>query len=180
MPIFVKKPASTKVFELVPEGQHQAVLTVHDLGVKNTAFGPKEKILFRWTVAQRDKDGFRLSAAEFFNKVFGDKANLTKACKDLLGRDPSNEPNFDLQSMDGMNRFIIVKHSTNDEGKVFANVVARLNLPKDAVLLPAVDAQAPKQIGKINQTAAPTGASNTTSSAITAANPITDEDVAFA
>lgn len=180
MSIFV--PKKTKDYELLAEGQHQAVLTVHDLGVKPTAYGPKEKVLFRWTVEKRDKDGFRLSAAEFFTKTFGEKANLTKACKDLLGRDPSKEENFDLESMNGINRLIIVKHSTNEgTGKVYANVVARLNPPKDAPMIPADDAKAPGQTGKINHTAAPTGASNTnTSSAITAANPITDEDVAFA
>lgn len=181
MPIFVKKPISTKVYELVPEGQHQAVLTVHDLGIKNTAYGPKEKVLFRWTIAQRDKDGFRLSAAEFFNKVFGPKANLTEACIDLTGEDPSGDPTFDLESLNGINRLIIVKHSApNAEGKRFANIKARLDVPKDAPQLPAVDPQAPNQNAKMNPTAAKPSASSTNPSAITAANPITDQDVAFA
>ena len=180
MPIYVKRPVSTKVFELVPEGQHQAVLTVQDLGVKQTAYGPKEKVLCRWTIAGRDKDGFRISCAEFFNKVFGPKAKLTEFCIDVIGKDPSNDPTFDLESMNGINKIIIVKHSKNEEGKVFANVKARLDVPKDAALLPAVDPQAPNQNGKINQTAAQPSASKTNPSAITAANPITDDDVAFA
>lgn len=156
MPLMVTKPEGN--FTIAPEGSHVAVITeVKDLGVVETNFGPKEKVRIKWEIAQRDGEGRRISAIQQFTKSLHEKSSLYKALKSILGREPGKS--FDLETLVSTNAQIVVTH-TEKEGKTYSNIAAILKVPAGTPVLPAKDSGS--------------------GGAITAKNPITDADVAFA
>lgn len=117
------------------EGQHLAVLAdISDLGKRNTHFGPKDQLRFKWFVQQTGKDARELSVISTYTKSLGQGANLVKAISDITGAPPAD--GFDTDSLIGANARLIIKHKTTPDGRVYANVIAILRPGKNDPKLP--------------------------------------------
>jgi hypothetical protein len=80
------------------EGQHLAVLAdISDLGTRNTNYGPKDQVRFKWLVQPTGKDGKELSVVSTYTKSLGQGANLVKAITDITGTPPTD--GFDTESL---------------------------------------------------------------------------------
>jgi hypothetical protein len=120
----------TKQYEIPDEGGHPGTLIqVRDLGVVETKFGPKPRVRLVWELDTLASDGRHLRAYQAFNKTFDGKSYLRKAVRQILGRDPGDT--FDLESLVGLRRLIVIGHDDGPEGKVFANVRAVLPLREE-------------------------------------------------
>jgi hypothetical protein len=119
-----------KPFEFPDEGSHLAVLAdIVDLGVRNTKYGPKEQLRFKWLVQQTGKDGKELSVISTYNNSLGQSANLVQAITDITGMPPVD--GFDTESLIGANNRLTVKHEKKPDGRVYPNVIAILRPGKN-------------------------------------------------
>jgi len=128
---------SGKDYENLSEGVHPAVLAdIIDLGVVDTQFGPKPKVRFRWLTSEVDSEGRTKSAFQTFTKSLHEKATLAKYVKSILGAAPTGAK-FDLESLLGVQRRLVVEHSEGKNGETYSNVTAILkpepSSPKIAV-----------------------------------------------
>jgi hypothetical protein len=131
MPMVVSSPK--KQYELPDEGTALAVLAdVIDLGKVETAYGPKERVRFKWFVEQTGKDGKPINLIQSFNKSMHEKSTLRKTVKSVLGRDPGDS--FDLETLIGSNARLVIEHNEY-EGRTFANITAVIKPEKGARLL---------------------------------------------
>lgn len=168
MPIVAS--SSSKTYELPTEGTHQAVLAqVKDLGELDTQYGKKHKVQFKWQVAELDKDGDRRSVVERFTLSLHQKASLRKRIKSVFGKEPP--ATMDIEKLVGSNCQLVITHAEVD-GKKYANIAAVLRLPEGAAKLEPV--VKPDQANQA-KSEEPAPRSN----AVTAANPINDEDIPF-
>lgn len=120
MPITVSID-SGKDYEILPEGVYAAVLAdIVDLGVVDTAFGPKEKVRFVWLTSEVDAEGRTMRAFQTFTKSLHEKATLTKTVKQIAKVPTSGS--FDLEGLLGTQARLVIQHSEGKEGKVYANV----------------------------------------------------------
>jgi len=178
-PLIAETPTG-KNFELVTEGQHQAVLnTVKDLGMVDTVFNgvPKKvrKVQLIWQTAELDAEKKPKLIFERMTLSLHEKSQLFKRIRGLFGKNPP--VTLDLEKLVGTQTQLVIKHSEgkdkNGQPRTFANIVATLKLaPGQAWLeiIPLDKIIKPK--GEVKQAVA---ASNTA----TAENPITDEDIPF-
>ena len=120
-----------------PEGLFPAVcIDVIDLGLKETPWGPKEKIAIKWSLDEKDEEtGKNHTAYQQYTLSLGDKANLRKILEAWRGKKFSKEEleGFDVETVIGANCQVQIQHNLADEGKVYANVVAVVPAPRGAV-----------------------------------------------
>ncbi len=138
MPIVVNIN-SGKDFEPVSEGVHAAVLgDVVDKGVVETAFGPKEKVMFTYLTDEADEEGRTKFVFQSFTKSLHDKAGLRKAVKAIRGGKDIDGGSFDLESLIGAQVQLVIQHNEGRDGKVYANVASILKPnPKVKVAIPS-------------------------------------------
>ena len=109
-----------------PEGLHQGVcVDVMDLGMKDTPFGKKHKVRFRWQLENRDPEtGKRFSIQKDYTLSLHEQANLTKDLESWRGKRFTLEElnGFDLEVVIGANCQIQVVHNAGKEGQTWANV----------------------------------------------------------
>ena len=177
MPIVATTPTG-KTFELVTEGQHQAVLnTVKDLGMQDTVFNgvakKVHKIQLVWQTDELDQEKKPKLIFERMTLSLHDKSQLFKRIKGLFGKNPPTT--FDVEKLIGTNTNLVVTHNEGKDrdGKprTYANIAATLKLAAGQKKLEIVPLDQIIQ----KKDSAPATKSNE----ITDANPITDEDIPF-
>ena len=106
-----------------------------------------------------------------------EKAKLYKRVSGMFGgRVPPKD--YDFTKLEGLNYDLLIVHQTGKDGKVYANIAGTVARAKDAPKLEIVKIDPPKG-------SSPTAAQQDTAavfgsgSAVTAGNPITDEDIPF-
>jgi hypothetical protein len=181
-------PPSGKSFAPATQGQQHAVLAeVRDLGVNKitTNFGGVEKtenvhqILFRWQLSELDpetKEPKRIY--EKFRFSMHEKAKLYKRVSGMFGgRVPPKD--YDFTKLEGLNYDLLIVQQTGKDGKVYANIAGTVARAKDARKLEIVKIDPPKSkstpAAQQQDVAAVFGSGN----AVTAAAPITDDDIPF-
>jgi hypothetical protein len=119
-----------KPFEMCDEDSHLAVLAdIVYLGTRNTKYGPKEQLRFKWFVQQTGTDGRELSVISTYNNSLGQGASLVKAITAITGKAPTD--GFDTESLIGANNRITVEHHPKADGRVFPDVIAILRPGKN-------------------------------------------------
>jgi hypothetical protein len=120
-------------FELAPEGNHVAVCyMVVDLGVQQTSFGEKHKILIGWELVNEPmKDGRPFVISQQYTASLSEKANLRRDLESWRGRKFTKEEldGFDVSNVVGVPCMISVVHSESND-KHYANVGSVAGLPK--------------------------------------------------
>lgn len=138
MPIIAREPDSK--FTPAPEGLHQAVcVDVHDLGLQQTPWGEKPKVLVVWQLELLDEEtGKRFQVRKNYTLSLSDKANLRRDLECWRGRKFSSDElqGFDLEKLLGANCQLQVVHNLSDDGRTFANVQALV--PFNAKLGPKI------------------------------------------
>jgi hypothetical protein len=121
---------SGKQYEIPDEGGHPGTLIqVRDLGTVETKFGPRPRVRLVWELDALASDGRHLRAYQAFNKSFDSKSYLRKAVRQILGHDPGDT--FDLESLVGLHRLVVIGHDDGPEGRIFANIRAVLPLREE-------------------------------------------------
>jgi hypothetical protein len=124
-----------KDYEILPEGVYAAVLAdIVDLGVMDTAFGPKEKVRFVWLTSEVDQEGRTMRAFQTFTKSLHEKATMTKTVKQIAKVPASGS--FDLETLLGTQARLVIQHAEGKEGKVYANVSSILKSTGGTVNIP--------------------------------------------
>lgn len=136
------KMKQEKDFEPVPEGTYPAVCyTIADIGMQYEAKFKKSscQVIFIWEIADDDLridingEMKRRAISKRYTASFNPKSNLYKDVRPWIGRDFTNEELegvFDLGSLLGVPCLIGVSNDTGADGKVYANVVSVMQLPK--------------------------------------------------
>jgi hypothetical protein len=142
-----------KQFEIVDEGEANAVLAaVQDLGDVTGQFGTRPKVRLTWITDQVASDGREKIVMQSVTNSLHEKATLTKIVKAMTGHTPSDDEEFDLETLIGRQQRLVIEHAEGSEGRTFANVTMVLK-PTKGVLVeipegwqpPAVKQQARPQ-----------------------------------
>lgn len=138
MAIIAREPESK--FTPAPEGLHQAVcVDVHDLGMQQTPWGEKHKVLLVWQLDAVDEETERrFQVRKTYTLSLSEKANLRRDLECWRGRKFTQDElqGFDLEKLLSANCQLQVVHNLSDDGKVFANVQALV--PFNAKLGPKI------------------------------------------
>ena len=125
---------TTEEYELHPEGVHPAVCCdVVELGLQDTPWGPKQKLRLIWQSTELDSKGKRHTAAKLYTLSLHKKANLSLDLESWRGRkfeEVDRKEGFEIDDVIGANCLINIQHNAASEGRVYANVVAIMPLPK--------------------------------------------------
>jgi hypothetical protein len=123
-----------KQFEVCPAGSHIATCyRIIDLGTQQSGFGTKRQIQFSWELPEERMANDRpFSVSKKYNYSSNKKSSLRADIEDWLGRvlTPADFGTFDLGELLGASCLIGVKHSTSNDGRVFANVTSVMAPPK--------------------------------------------------
>lgn len=126
-------------FEVAPQGLHQAVcIDVIDLGLMQTAWGPKHRVRIRWAIDAQNSRGYPFWISATYNLTLGTSSKpsgLRKALESWRGKQFTDEEVkcFDLDKVIGANCQLQVIHRPGDGGKVWANVQAVVPIGKNMV-----------------------------------------------
>jgi hypothetical protein len=145
--MYVENKAS-KVFELAPEGDYQAVLIdVVDLGLITSTFNgetkTQHKIMLVWQATEQDPQGNPYRFFKRYTVSLHAKSNLTAAIKKMTKQVP--QKGFELDDLIGVNSNLEIAHQTNTStGKTYTIVESirysksrDLKVPADYVRQPA-------------------------------------------
>lgn len=127
-------------YKLVPEGTHiaRAYLLV-DIGLQETNFGIKPKIVLGWEIPEEKlDDGRPMSITSIYTNSLNEKANLRRDLESWRSKrfTETELAGFDLRNVLGKPCQITVVHN-DSQGKTYANVTAVTAIPKG---LPVPDA----------------------------------------
>ena len=112
-------------FPIPSEGAHIAtVKDVRDLGIRPTSYGDKHQLRLDWLLDETSEAGQALMAFQTFTASLGEKSNLRKAIKSILGRDPG--PEYDTDDLIGRRATLVLGHDEGSGGRIYANVRAIL------------------------------------------------------
>jgi hypothetical protein len=99
---------------------------VQNLGLVQTAYGPKHKVRIVWQLGQIDEEhGRRYDVARVYTLSLHERAALRKDLESWRGRKFTEielSQGFDLERLVGVPAQIQVTHDLSDEGVTFANV----------------------------------------------------------
>lgn len=129
-------------FTPCPAGLHQAVcVDVVDLGVLETAFGPKHKISVRWQTAETMSDGRPFLVSKRYTASLHEKSVLRHDLESWRGRPFTGEElrGFDVEKLVTANCQLVVVHKAGEQGKVWANVQTIAPLAKGQAKLTGRD-----------------------------------------
>jgi hypothetical protein len=135
MPIVVQiNNGEKRDYESLSEGVHQAVIAdVIDEGVKETAWGPKQRFRVVFMSDEADSTGYTKTASIFLKTkpaepgkplTFHTKSNAYKDLVKILGKEVPN--GFDLEQLIGIRKGLVIQHSEDKEGNIWANVTGYL------------------------------------------------------
>jgi hypothetical protein len=118
-------PAPT--YKLPEVGFHSAVcVDFVDEGVQTTQFGDKHKIKYVFQLEEKNEQGYRLTAAKWFNLSMHEKSTLRKFLNSWRGKALTDEevntpPGFDLERVIGKPCILNIVHGESG-GKTYANI----------------------------------------------------------
>lgn len=104
---------------LHPEGlYHFVCIDEIDLGMQETAFGPKHKVLLRFYCGEQNADGEILYVNARFTLSLHEKSNLRKFLEDWRGQPFPNDPDFefDLENLVGAGGLFELFHKPKRDG----------------------------------------------------------------
>ena len=123
----------SKDFQPAPEGLHRAVcVDVVDLGMLETDFGRKHKVMLSWQLEERmDGTGKPFLVSKRYTLSLHKKSALRPDLESWRGKPFSEEEisGFDLEKLLGVNCQLNVVHNKTAEG-TYANVSAVVPAPK--------------------------------------------------
>lgn len=121
-------------FTPAPAGLHDAVcVAVVDLGMQQSQFGVKAKVLLSFELGQTLDDNGK---PYVISRTYGATLHKQGALRPLLvawrGRDFTQEELklFDIGALVGKPLKLLIQHATNESGKVFANIQAAIKPDK--------------------------------------------------
>lgn len=135
MPIIAK--TSNSKFEPAPAGVCQAVCCdVVDLGIIETAFGPKHKVDIRWQTADlmpNNDQPFLVNKR--YTLSLHEKANMRHDLEAWRGRAFTEDElsGFDLEKLIGANCQLNIVHKPGSKGGTFANIASIMPLGRGTV-----------------------------------------------
>jgi hypothetical protein len=134
-----EKKSST--FTPCPEYTGRAVcVDVTPLETKQTDYGPKEKfrLVFEVDLENERKERHCVWSSNFTASL-NEKATLRKFLKQWLGRDLTAQElqEFDTESLIGKPAFLVVTHTTGDNGETYANIAACTPMKQGEPLAPS-------------------------------------------
>ena len=121
-----------KDYELIDAGLHAGICTrVVPLGVHDTDYGKKEKLVIIFELAEKMSDGRPFMLSKIYTASTNEKANLRKDLNTWRGvaMTDAEAAAFDTDVIVGKPAYINVVHSQRD-GKTYANIGGILRLPK--------------------------------------------------
>lgn len=176
-PLVAPPPKSN--FEIAKEGMVQAVIAeVRNLGLQKESFNGVEKevhkILLRWQLAELDpkNNNEPKRIYEKFTFSLHEKAKLRKRIVQIFKKEPPD--NFDFNLLVGVNRNVVIEHNLGKDGKTYANIGSILPLNAGQAKLEIVPIKA-----KEDKKPAASVPASVAGTAVSAAAPITDEDIPF-
>lgn len=140
MSVTAPAPTSRTSYVPCPEGLHHAVcVDVIDLGTVASRFGDKPKVRLVWQVAAvNPASGRRFDVRKLYTLSLHTKAALRKDLEGWRGKKFAEDEiraGFNLERLLGANCQIQVVHDVEDDGAVWANVVAIVPAPRGIVKL---------------------------------------------
>ena len=131
---------NTKEFEAVTEMIQPGVLAdIVDKGQVPNKFKPgttQHKCYFMWIVAEEDSEGRNKRVFESFTVSLNEKARLRARLKELGYKDFAPGQPFDLDSLIGTKRMLVLAAEDGENGKTFIKVTATMAMKKNQ---PGVD-----------------------------------------
>lgn len=144
-------------FTPAPAGLHDAVcISVIDLGLQQSQFGIKPKVLLQWELPNCLTDeGKPYTISRTFGATLHKQGGLRPLLAAWRGRDftPDELKLFDITGLLGKPLKLLIQHTTSADGKTFANVQAAVKPDKGQLqqtLAPLVhfDMDAPNEAAK--------------------------------
>jgi hypothetical protein len=126
-------------FVPAPEGLHSAVcVDLVDLGMQDTPWGERHKVLLIWEVACCMEDGRPFTVRKRYTASLHEKSNLNKDLKAWRGRPFTAEElaGFDIEKILGAPCQVLVQHTEKD-GSVYANVTAVMKAASGQKVVPS-------------------------------------------
>jgi hypothetical protein len=123
-----------KDFELPQEMIQPGVLAdIVDKGQVPNKFKPgtmQHKCYFVWIVAEEDAEGRNKRVFESFTVSLHEKARLRKRVKELLGSDVAAGEEFQLDSLIGTKRMLVLAVEDGQDNKQYVKITATMALKK--------------------------------------------------
>jgi hypothetical protein len=125
---------NTKVFEAVTEMIQPGVLAdIIDKGQVPNKFKPgttQHKCCFVWIVAEEDSEGRNKRVFKNFTVSLHEKASLRKFLGTLGYKDFEKGSSFELESLIGTQRMLVMSEEDGENGKKYVNITATMPLKK--------------------------------------------------
>jgi hypothetical protein len=126
-------------FEPAPEGLHSAVcVDVVDLGIQQTPWGDRHKVLLVWEIAMLMDDRRPFIVRKRYTASLHEKSNLNKDLKAWRGQPFTAEElaGFDIEKILKAPCQVLIQH-TDKDGSVYANVTAIMKAAPGQKLAPS-------------------------------------------
>jgi hypothetical protein len=121
-----------------PKGMHRAVLVdVIDLGLQQTQWGEKPKVILRWQIPVKAPDGSLHLVQKWYTKSLHEKAVLRHDLESWRGQEFTRDElrGFDIEKLLGVNCQLLIVHKKSSDGQTtWANVQAITPAPKGQTL----------------------------------------------
>jgi len=176
-------------FEALSEGLHQGIIAdVIDEGIKESQWGPKRRFKVVFMTDEADSNGYTKTVATFLKTkppeagkplTFHVKSNAYKELVKILGKDVPN--GFDLEQLIGIRKGLIIQHSEDAQGTVWANIVGYMKPTSNTVQVPESYTRKkdrPQSQFTPNPVKA-AGGGKAVAAAAYSKGPITDDDLGF-
>jgi hypothetical protein len=138
----ISKTGASDDFKLVPEGTHLArSYLMVDIGLQETAYGDKEKVVLGWEIPEQlTDDGRPLIIYSTYTNSMHEKSNLRRDIESWRGRKLTDDESkaFDLRNVLGHPCQLSIVHNENN-GRMYANVQAVTGIPKGLPVVEAVN-----------------------------------------
>jgi hypothetical protein len=123
-------------YPVCKEGVHQGVLAdAEDLGVQETGFGPKRKVLFWWLLDETGEDGRPIICLTSYTASLHPASALFKVLTIILGEEPGRH--LDLEALRGINAMLFIQHHERDGvKKMFVESLTGLPDDREILLVP--------------------------------------------
>jgi hypothetical protein len=112
--------------EAAPEGLQQGVCCdVVDLGLRQTPWGPKEKVEIRWILDSADSKGRGFLVSGRYTNSLNEKATLRRHLEAWRGKKFTQDEvksGWDLEKLLGINGQLQIVHKLGEDGTTYANV----------------------------------------------------------
>ena len=130
-----------KQMELAPAGTHAAVLAdVFDMGLQETAYGDKHKVMLSWLIDKKMSDGRPFMVSDWPTASLNEKARLRKYIEGWRGPLSAADVKTlaaDIELVIGEPCLLSVIHKENNKGEMRAYVNGAMALP-DGMTAPAI------------------------------------------